>query len=214
MVKIGTRAGRKTSALITNMDIPLGYAIGNTLELIEAINTLRGNGPSDLTKLCVSLAAEMASLSLGIDFDEAKCRAENALFSGVAFKKFKEWVALQGADVTYADNTDKFEKASYAYEIKARSSGFIEKMDAEKIGIAAMELGAGRKTKDDVIDFSAGIILSKKTGDEISSGDTLATLYTNNEPSLSISERLFLEAVTVSDAPKKSDTLIYKTIKE
>ena len=214
MVRIGNSSGRKTSALITNMNIPLGYAIGNSLEIIEAIATLKGEGPVDLSELCIALAAEMASLALGIDFDEAKCRAENALSTGIAFKKFKEWVSAQGADLSYVNNTEKFPKSRFAYEIKSVSTGYIESMDAERIGLATMELGAGRKTKDDIIDFSAGIILNRKTGDRILPEDVLATLYTNNEKSLSIAEKLFREAVKISSDAPKGEILIYKTIKE
>jgi len=214
MVRIGLLAGRKTAALITNMDIPLGYAIGNTLEVIEAINTLRGKGPEDLTELCTSLAAEMASLSLGIEFDEAKCRAENALISGLAFEKFKEWTLSQGADLSYITDTEKFSKASFAYEVKSNTEGYIASMNAEKIGLAAMELGAGRKTKDDTIDFSAGIILRRKTGDKIFQGDTLATLYANSERSIVEAEKLFREAITLSEYAPKKDMLIYKSIRE
>ncbi len=214
MVKIGASAGRKTSALITNMNVPLGYAIGNSLELIEAIDTLKGKGPRDLRELCVALAAEMASLSLGIEFDEAKCRAENALDTGIAFEKFKEWVSLQGANLEYVENTDKLPSASVAYEIKAESDGYLKAMDAEKIGLSAAELGAGRKTKDDTIDFSAGILLKRKTGDSVKSGDVIATLRTNKKESLNLAKKLFQEACEFScEAPGK-EPLIYKMIRE
>ncbi len=214
MVEIGKLAKRNTSALITNMNVPLGYAVGNSLEVIEAISTLRGAGPKDLTELSVAIAAEMASLSLGVEFDEAKCRAENALATGIALEKFEEWVIAQGAKPEYVKNTDKIPKAKIAYEVKAESDGYISAMDAEKIGISAMELGAGRKTKDDTIDFSAGIILSRKTGDSFKAGDVLATLYTNREESLAIAEALFKEAMEFSKEAPPVEPLIYKTVRE
>jgi len=214
MVKIGQRAGRRTSALITDMNVPLGYAVGNSLEVIEAIETLKGKGPKDLTELSIALSAEMASLSLGIDFDEAKCRAENALNTGLAFEKFKEWVSSQGANLDYVTSTDKLPKARFAYEIKAIKNAYIKEMDAEKIGALAMELGAGRKTKNDEIDLTAGLVLGRKTGDRVSVGDVLATLYTNKENILKYAEGLFLEAITFSGEPLKRETLIYKTLRE
>ncbi|MBQ7333759.1 MAG: thymidine phosphorylase [Clostridia bacterium] len=214
MVNIGRTAGKRTSAFITNMNVPLGYAIGNSLEVIEAINTLRGNGPRDLTELCVALAAEMASLSFGIEFDEAKLRAQNALSSGIAFEKFKEWVSAQGASLSCVTDTDNFPKARFAREVKADTEAYIETVNTEKIGLSAMELGAGRKTKDDVIDFSAGIIIGKKVGDKIIPGDVLATLYTNRQESLDVAEKLVTEAFTVSEKAPLKEKLIYKMIKE
>ncbi len=214
MVKIGISAGRKTSALITDMNIPLGYAVGNNLELIEAIGTLKGEGPRDLTELSVALAAEMASLSLGIEFDEAKCRAENALFSGVAFEKFKKWVSLQGAKLEYVTNTENLTKARLVYEVRAEVDGYIKSMDAEKIGLSASELGAGRKTKNDTIDFTAGILLKLKTGDSIKTGDVIATLHTNREESIGLAKKLFEEALEFSDEAPKAKPLIYKLIRE
>ena len=214
MVKIGNLAGRKTSALITNMNIPLGNAIGNSLEIIEAIDTLNGNGPCDLTELSLALTAEMVSLSLGIDFDEAKTRAGDAIKSGLAFEKFKEWVSMQGAKLEYVNDTDKLQKAKFKHEILAISDGFIKEMDAEKIGLAAMELGAGRKTKDDTIDFAAGITLCRKTGEKVNKGEVIATLYTNREETLPYASELFLASLTISKEAPKSEKLIYKLIKE
>lgn len=214
MVEIGRMAGKRTSAFITDMNVPLGFSVGNNLEVIEAINTLKGNGPRDLTELCISLAAEMASLSLEIEFDEAKCRAENALESGMAFNKFKEWIAAQGGDTSYADDTSKFPKAAFVYEVKSENAAYITAMNSEKIGLSAMELGAGRKTKDDTIDFSAGIILHKKTGDKVMPGDVLATLYTNSEESLAEAERLIKEAAVFGEGAPTKEKLIYKTIRE
>jgi pyrimidine-nucleoside phosphorylase len=196
------------------MNVPLGYAIGNSLEVIEAIDTLKGKGPKELAELSIALAAEMAALSLGIEFDEAKCRAENVLFSGIAFKKFKEWVSAQGAELEYVESTDKIQKAKFIREVKATSDGYISAMDAEKIGLAAMELGAGRKTKNDEIDFSAGIVLSRKTGEGFKNGDLIATLYTNDEKSIPPAENLFKESLEFSSEAASAEPLIYKTIRE
>ena len=212
MVKIGAASGRKVSAVITDMNTPLGFAVGNTLELVEAISVLRGNGPEDLTEVSVILAAEMARLALGIDEKEALARAKQALDSGAAFNKFCEWISAQGADESYAQNTALFKKASTVKEIRADKSGFISRMDAEKIGVASVELGAGRKTKDDAIDFSAGIILKKKTGDKISAGEVLAELHTN-AANTAAAEKIFLDAIEISDEKPKKAKLILKHVK-
>lgn len=212
MVAIGNLSGRNVAALITDMDTPLGFAIGNILEVNEAISVLRGKGPSDLTEICISLTAAMAHLALKIPYEEAKKRAESAIHSGAAFAKFKEWIIAQGADEAFVDHPEKEIKAAYRYEIKATKDGYVSKMDAELIGIAAMELGAGRKTKDDRIDFSAGIILEKKTGDSIKVGDTLATFYTNNKSSLKHAEEIFASAISFSAARGEKNPLIYNVI--
>ena len=212
MVSIGRMCGRKTAALITNMDIPLGYGIGNILEVKEAIETLKGNGPSDLTEICIALAAAMASLSLSISFEEAKERAKQALANGSALLKFKEWIRAQGADTSMIDNTDLFPKSSFEYKILAKRDGYISSMNAESIGLCAMELGAGRKTKEDKIDYTAGIVLNKKAGERIIAGDVLATLFTNSKDSLNNAEKLFLSALSFTDTLPKKSELIYKTI--
>lgn len=212
MVNIGRMCGRKTAALITNMDIPLGYGIGNILEVKEAIETLRGSGPSDLTEICIALAAAMASLSLSIPFEQAKEKAKQALTSGDALLKFKEWISAQGGDVSLIDNTDLFPKSSFEYQIIAEKSGYILKMNAEAIGLCAMELGAGRKTKEDKIDYTAGIVLNKKVGEKIIAGDVLATLFTNNNKSVDEAKKLFLSALSFTDSVPKKSELIYKTI--
>ena len=214
MVRIGRMCGRKTAALITNMDIPLGYSIGNILEVKEAIETLRGNGPQDLAEICISLAAAMASLSTSIPFEVAKEEARNALNCGRALQKFKEWISMQGGDATLIDNTDLFPNSSFEYKITARQNGYISGMNAETIGISAMELGAGRKTKEDEIDYTAGIILNKKTGDKVSEGDVLATLFTNDESSIKEAEKLFLSSISFANGAPEKKELIFKTIIE
>ena len=144
MVDIGRRNGRAVSALITNMDAPLGSAVGNILEVREAIDTLRGAGPRDLREICIALAAEMAHLSLGTDLRTARSRAEEALAGGAALAKFKEWISAQGGDVSYIDEPEKFDTARCITELKATEDGYITAMDTERIGLASVALGAGR----------------------------------------------------------------------
>lgn len=212
MVKIGKNCGRNTSAVITNMDRPLGNNIGNALEVKEAIEVLKGKGPEDLKAVCLALATQIVSLSKNIDKAAAKSLCENALSQGKAFLKFKEWIASQGGNSQWIDNPDLFQNAEYSYEIKADSDGFITSMDAEKIGISAVILGAGRETKDDTIDMSAGIILTKKTGNKITKGDTLATLYTCKKDSIKNAEKLFLQALSFSSEKPTEAPLIYSVI--
>ena len=212
MVKIGKLAGRNTAALITDMDTPLGYAVGNTLEVKEAIATLCGRGPSDLTEICIALAGAMAHLALGISYEEACRRAKELLLQGAALQKFKEWILAQGGDTALIDNPDKFESAKYKKELKCNTDGYIFSMDAEKIGLSAMELGAGRKTKDDAIDYSAGIILAKKTGDRVMRGDVLATLYSGVGEISDEALSLISDAYKFSDTQPKKRNLIHKII--
>lgn len=213
MVKIGKNCGRNMAAVITNMERPLGKNIGNSLEVIEAIDVLKGNGPEDLKEVCLTLASQIVSLCEKITESEARSLCEDALSSGKAFEKFKEWIASQGGDSSWIDNTDLFPKAKYKFEIKAENDGYISKMDAESIGIASVILGAGRETKEDTIDMSAGIVLNKKTGDKIAKGDTLATLYTCNETTFNSAKEKYLSALEYSENPISEKALVYGVIK-
>ena len=179
MADIGKECGKNVAALITDMQAPLGRAIGNICEIKEAIETLHGRGPLDLTEVSLAIAAAMASLSLGIDEGEARIRAEEALRSGAALRKMREWISAQGGDVRYIDSPDLFPTPTEQKRVRAVRDGFIHSMDAEKIGLAAVMLGAGRKTKDDKIDFTAGITLKAKPGDFVKRGETVALLYTS-----------------------------------
>lgn len=179
MTAIGQRAGRKTVALITNMDIPLGRAVGNALEVKEAVKILKNEQKDELYEVSVALAAHMLSLVNSKDIYECEKMIRLAIENGSALEKLKEAVGAQGGDVSYIDDTSKFIDASVCIEYKAEKSGYINKIDAQKIGRASVLLGAGREKKDDVIDFGAGIYLCKKTGDEVREGDTVARLYTN-----------------------------------
>ena len=212
MVKIGNMKGRNVAALITNMDIPLGHAVGNILEVREAIATLSGKGPADLSEVCLSLASTMAHLALGISIKEARERAEDALYSGKALEKFAEWIAAQGGDTSVIYDICKFKCAKYTLEVKAECDGYISKMDTEHIGHIAVLLGAGRLTKDDEIDHSAGIVIEKKTGEMVKRGDVLATLYTNKESALAAARDELIRSYTVSDTAPSEHALIYKTI--
>lgn len=213
MVKIGKRCGRNTAALITDMDRPLGSAIGNSLEVIEAVKVLCGELNNDLKEVCVSLATELISLVFSVPQSEALSMVNDAIDSGKAFSKMKEWISAQGGDVSFIENTDKFPKAQFSFNILAESDGYISSMDTEKIGLASVNLGAGRECKEDAIDFSAGIMIFKKTGDKIEKGDIIATLFTNNKSSLEYADKMYRSAVCVSSAKPKDKPLIYKVIR-
>ena len=208
MVEIGKRCGRNTKALITNMDVPLGFAVGNSLEVIEAIDVLKGKIHGDIREVSVCLAAGLVANLKGIDTDSAKVLCEKAIDDGSALSKFREWIAFQGGDVSVIDYTELFPKAKYAYEIKAQADGYISHMDAEKIGLCSCELGAGRKTKTDVIDLSAGLILSKKTGNAVKCGDVIATLYTNKKETLDRAVGIFTSALEFSERKPETIELI------
>ncbi len=181
MVDIGKACKRNMSAVITSMDTPLGFNIGNALEVKEAIEVLKGSGPEDLKEVCLALATQILSLSKGIEKEKARLLAEDVLKSGKALSKFKEWIGAQGGNTAWLDNPALFPISKYSFDITAQDDGFIQSVNAEEIGICAVILGAGRETKSDTIDMSAGIVLKKKTGQKISKGDIIATLYTNNE---------------------------------
>ena len=213
MVEIGKAAGRDTVAVITNMDIPLGNAVGNSLEVIEAVETLRGNGPDDLTAVCLELAANMLTLVTGEDKDKCTEMAKGAIADGSALKKLAEMTEAQGGNPEWIYDISHFPRAGYKSEIVAEADGYISSVDAEKIGVASLLLGAGRNTKDDVLDFSAGIILNKKTGDKIEKGELLATLYANDSSKFASASEKFKEALTFSSEPVAEQTLIYSVVK-
>ena len=213
MVEIGKRCGRNMAALITNMDIPLGFAIGNSLEVQEAYSILSGAGPADLREVCVELATNMVSLALGYTAEEAREKVLDAIESGKAKAKFTEWIVAQGGDPTLAADPSSLPVSSIKHEVRAISGGYISKMNAEEIGVSSVILGAGRETKDSVIDHSAGIVLVKKLGDKVEIGDTLAVLHTNNKDAIPAAEAKFLGAISMSDEPVEVGKLIYKTVR-
>ena len=213
MVEIGKRCGRNMAALITNMDIPLGYAIGNSLEVKEAYSILSGAGPDDLRAVCIELATNMVSLALGYTAEEAREKVLDAISSGKAKAKFTEWIVAQGGDSTLAENPMLLPESSIKHEVRATKAGYISKMNAEEIGVSSVILGAGRETKDSIIDHSAGIVLVKKLGDKVEIGDTLAVLHTNNKDAISAAEEKFLGAISMSDEKVEVGKLVYKTIR-
>ena len=194
LTEIGNLANKETVCVLTSMEEPLGYNVGNNLEVIEAIKALKGNIAPDVKDVILKLGAEMLRLAKGGDIEENKKLIEENLQNGKAFEKFKELVQNQGGDVSYIENTDKFEKAKYIVPVISDKQGNIIKLKAEKIGKASCELGAGRQRKEDNIDFSAGIILNKKIGDYINIGETLAYLHTNKEDIIEETKQLVLSA--------------------
>lgn len=197
MVNIGENAGRRCTALVTDMDVPLGENVGNIMEVVEAIDVLKGGGPEDLRHECIMLSAEMLYLAKLGSLEECQKLAEDAIKSGKAFQKFVQMVEGQGGDSSYVLDTEKFEKAKFVHEIKSPESGYIIDMDTEKCGTSSVILGAGRKTMDSVIDFAAGLKIKAKIGDKVDLGQTIAILYTNNENSIKESECLYLEGITI-----------------
>ncbi len=208
MVAIGENAGKTTAALITEMDIPLGHNIGNTLEIIEVVETLKGHGPEDLTEVCIELAANLVTMAGEGNLGTNRQRVRDRIHDGSAFEKFLEFVEAQGGDTSYLKDLDKFEKASIVHEVKSNANGYVYEMNTEKIGISSVILGAGRKTKEDTIDFASGIKLVKKTGDEVKEGETIAILYTNDEKAIEEAEKLLLDAYDISEEKPKMNPLI------
>jgi len=212
MVDIGDNCGRKMAALITDMNVPTGYAIGNTLEVIEAVDVLNGIGPADLRDICVELSANMIHLATGAEIEDCRKQASGQLDNGKAFETFVEIIKAQGGETKYLEDTNLFEKAATQHQVIARSSGYIAHMNAEGCGLASCMLGAGRVTVDDDIDYSAGIMLHAKTGDKVNAGDVLATFHTNNQASLKSAEEVFLAGFEFSPEPTTAPPLIYARI--
>jgi pyrimidine-nucleoside phosphorylase len=199
MVDIGEHAGRKTLAVITDMDIPLGNNIGNSLEVIEAVEVLKNKGPKDLLEVSKELAANMLHLGLGKELKECFSMVEEVISSGKALDKLIEMVAAQGGETEVIKNNEKFKKPKFSFELKSDRKGYISHMDTETIGIASSLLGAGRKTKEDSIDYSAGIKLIKKTGDYVNPSDVLCIMYADNEDLFAEAAKKFLSGLEFSD---------------
>ena len=184
MVAIGNGAGKKTVAILTNMDVPLGKMVGNNLEVVEAIETLKGRGPEDLIAVVVEIASTMLYLAQIGTKEECMKKVKRVIADGSALEKLKLMVERQGGDGSYIENPDQFEKAIYQHEIIANNSGYIGKMNTEECGKAAVLLGAGREVKDDPIDMTAGIQFNKKTGDVVKQGDIVAIAYSSSKEKL------------------------------
>ncbi|UTR09548.1 pyrimidine-nucleoside phosphorylase [Evansella sp. LMS18] len=214
MVKIGRNLERKTSAVISDMSQPLGFAIGNALEVKEAIDTLKGEGPDDLTDLCLTLGSHMVVLAEKAEsLDEARELLEELISSGKALSQFKIFAEAQGGDPSVIDNPEKLPAAEYQIDVKAEKDGYISGIVADKIGTAAMMLGAGRATKDSEIDLSVGIVLNKKIGDSVKAGESLATLHANTEMVDETAEKV-RGSFALSDSPLDPPPLIYDVISE
>ncbi len=212
MVGIGENAGRKTMALITDMDTPLGNYIGNSLEVIEAVNTLNGTGPKDLEMVCLQLAANMMVLAGLGSLEECLLKAQNVIEDKSALNSLIAMVEAQGGDSTVLKDISKFEKAPYSYDVVADMDGYITEMNTEKCGIASVLLGAGREKKDSPIDYLAGIIIHKKTGDKVIKGEALATLYASKEELFAAAHTEYLDAITIQDTKKERNPLIYARV--
>lgn len=212
MVEIGEHAGRKTVAMVTDMDIPLGYAIGNSLEVIESVETLLGRGPKDLTEVCITLAANMLYVAGKGEIAECEALVKEALTSGRAFDKLVEMVEAQGGDISVIKDTKKFGTTPYQKEVKATKAGYVNRLNTEQCGIASVMLGAGRETLASEIDYLAGIILNKKTGDYVEAGDVLATMYASNESLFSKAEDLLQEAYMIEAEQPVMEPLIFAKV--
>lgn len=212
MVDIGKRVGRRTMAVISDMSQPLGYAVGNALEVKEAIETLKGNGPHDLTELCLTLGSHMVYLAeKAPSLDEARRLLEEAIRSGAAIAAFKTFLAAQGGDASVVDDLDQLPKAAYTSTVTAAADGYVAEMAADDIGTAAMWLGAGRAKKEDMIDLAVGIVLHKKIGDRVQKGEVLATIHSNRPDVLDVKEKIEA-AIRLSPQPVARLPLIYETI--
>lgn len=212
MVRLGENAGRRTCALITDMDVPLGNNIGNSLEVIEAVNTLKGNGPADLTHEILYLAANMMELAGLGNEEECLSKAQAVIDDGSALQCLIDMVKAQGGDASVIENTDNFVKAKYSYEVKAPVSGYIASMNTEGCGIASVMLGAGRETLDSPIDMAAGIIIGRKTGDEVKAGDVIATLLADDEALFAGAEKKYLESIEFSNEKVVRNPLLYAKV--
>lgn len=202
MVKIGNHVGRNTMAVISDMSQPLGFAIGNALEVQEAIDTLKGHGPADVVDLCLTLGSQMAHLAgVGKDLDEARDLLEANLHNGKALEVFKTFVAAQGGNPDVADDPDLMPKAAYQTEVLAHKDGYVAELVADQLGVASMMLGAGRATKESEIDLAVGLVLHKKVGDKVSKGEALLTIHSNQQEIPDVEEKIW-ECITIADEAK------------
>ncbi|MBC1529723.1 pyrimidine-nucleoside phosphorylase [Listeria booriae] len=213
MVRIGNNVGRQTMAVISDMSQPLGFAIGNALEVQEAIDTLKGEGPEDLTELVLILGSQMVVLAKKAkDLDEARDMLKEVMANGKALAKFKDFLNNQGGDGSIVDDPSKLPQAKFKIDVPAKESGVVSEIVADEIGIAAMLLGAGRATKEDEIDLAVGIMLRKKVGDKVEAGEPLVTIYANKEDVKAAEEKIYanIKVSNHADAPKLIHTIITK----
>jgi len=215
MVNIGEKLNKKTIAVLTDMEQPLGKAVGNNLEVIEAVNTLKDQGPLDLREICLTLGANMLLIAEKVNsFKKGYELLEDKLKTGEAFDKFKEIVEKQGGDLSYIENTDKFKKSQNRWELKSQKNGYLVQLKAINIGLAAMLVGAGRTTKSDEILNEVGVILHKKYGNRISKGDKIATLhYNKKDDNFTEAVQKLKDSYLIENKAIKPKDLIYKIIK-
>ena len=200
MIKIGNLANRQTICILTNMDEPLGYAIGNTLEVIEAINFLKGKMPKDLKEVVLELGAYMIKLAgKGNDLEKNKKKLLEAIENQKAYNKFIELVKNQGGDITYIENPNKFTKSKFIEKIYSKKNGYISSIDAKKVGNLSMFLGAGRNKKEDSINPNVGIVLNKKVGDKVAKDDLLAIIYLDEKEKCEESKKRLEEIIQISE---------------
>ena len=209
MVDIGKENGRSVKAILTDMDRPLGHDIGNALEIREVIDTLKGHGPEDLTHECIIMAAHMLVLSHICDYETALSRVQEALDSGAALERLRMMIDAQGGDSRVIDDESILTIGQFTYDVIAPQDGYIIHMNTEQCGIASVMLGAGRIIKDGPIDYSAGIVMHKKTGDAVSMGERIATLYASDESLFTNAAQTYLAAITIGNTvPKVVDTIL------
>ncbi|OIS57084.1 pyrimidine-nucleoside phosphorylase [Bacillus subtilis] len=211
MVRIGNNVGRQTMAVISDMSQPLGFAIGNALEVKEAIDTLKGEGPVDLHELVLTLGSQMVVLAKKADtLDEARAKLEEVMKNGKALEKFKDFLKNQGGDSSIVDDPSKLPQAAYQIDVPAKEAGVVSEIVADEIGVAAMLLGAGRATKEDEIDLAVGIMLRKKVGDKVEKDEPLVTLYANRENVDEVIAKVYdnIRLAAEAKAPKLIHTLI------
>ncbi|HJV16578.1 MAG TPA: pyrimidine-nucleoside phosphorylase [Bacillales bacterium] len=212
MVDIGNGVGRKTKAIISDMSQPLGFAVGNALEVKEAMDTLIGKGPEDLHELCLTLGSHMVVLAeKAEDLIEARAMLEESMRNGKALQSFKTFLASQGGDASVVDDPTKLPVAKYMIKVPAEKSGYVAEITAEMVGIAAMMLGAGRVTKESKIDLAVGVVLHKKVGDFVQAGDTLVTIHSNQENVQDVINKI-QAAYKLVNEEVKAPTLIYTEI--
>lgn len=208
MVEIGKRAGKKMLAILTDMAKPLGRAIGNSLEVIEAIETLKGNGPKDFTDLCVMLSTNILYLASYGTKEECEKMVIKSIQDGSALYKLKQMIKAQGGNENCVDDYSIFGQAKFQYEVKAKTSGYINSVNAEGYGMASLLLGAGRNVKEDPIDYLAGVIINKKNGDYVNEGDVIATLYASDEAKFKKSEEKIIESTIILGKKPKDEPLV------
>ena len=209
MIAIGKLANRETICVLTNMDEPLGYSVGNTLEVIEAVNFLQGKMPEDLKQVVLTLGAYMLKLAgKGGNIEENKLKLLENIQNGKAYQKFLQLVQNQGGDISYLEDTEKFEKAKFVEPILATKSGYIQEIDSKEVGKLTSSLGAGRIKKEDKIDFCVGIVLNKKVADKVEKNDILAYIHANQKDKMEETKNRLLQIIKIADQENKKEKVI------